>query len=151
MLAAYREHTRERNQLGIPPLALNAQQMAELVELLKAPPAGEEAYMADLLVNHVPPGVDDAAYVKAAFLADITKGAASSPVIDRKRATELLGTMMGGYNIVPLVTLLDDDELAPVAAKQLTTTLLMFDAFHDVVDHVGIDSFVLHQSVFHHV
>ena len=134
MLDAYREHTRERNQLGIPPLPLNAQQMAELVELLKAPPAGEEAYMTDLLVNHVPPGVDDAAYVKAAFLADITKGVASSPVIDRKRATELLGTMMGGYNIVPLVELLDDEELAPVAAKQLTTTLLMFDAFHDVAE-----------------
>ena len=100
MLEAYREHTRERGQQGIPPLALNAAQVAELVELVKNPPAGEEAYILDLLTNNVPPGVDDAAYVKAAFLADVAKGSASSPILDRKRATELLGTMVGGYNIV---------------------------------------------------
>ena len=85
-----------------------------------------------LLVDRVPPGVDDAAYVKAAFLADITKGEAECGLIDKTRATELLGTMLGGYNIMPLVELLDDSELAATAAEQLKGTLLMFDAFHDV-------------------
>ncbi len=134
MLDAYREHTKERGQLGIPPLPLNAEQVAALVELLKSPPAGEEAYMLSLLTNNVPPGVDDAAYVKAAFLADVARGSASSPLVDRKHATELLGTMMGGYNIEPLVALLDDAELAETAADQLAGTLLMFDAFHDVAE-----------------
>ena len=134
MLEAYREHTRERGQQGIPPLALNAAQVAELVELVKNPPAGEEAYILDLLTNNVPPGVDDAAYVKAAFLADVAKGSASSPILDRKRATELLGTMVGGYNIESLVALLDDTDLAETAATALRGTLLMFDAFHDVAE-----------------
>ena len=134
MIDAYREHTRERSQMGIPRLPLDARQVAELVELLKAPPKGEEAYLLDLLSEHVPPGVDEAAYVKAAFLADLTTGKASSPLIDRRRATELLGTMMGGYNVEPLVALLDDPELAEVAAAQLTGTLLMFDAFNDVAE-----------------
>ena len=134
MLEAYREHTRERGQQGIPPLALNATQVAELVELVKNPPAGEEAYILDLLTNNVPPGVDDAAYVKAAFLADVAKGSASSPILDRKRATELLGTMVGGYNIESLVALLDDTDLAETAATALRGTLLMFDAFHDVAE-----------------
>jgi aconitate hydratase 2 / 2-methylisocitrate dehydratase len=134
MLEAYRQHTRERGQDGIPPLALDAQQVADLVELAKNPPAGEDAYIVDLLTNNVPPGVDDAAYVKAAFLADVTQGKATSPVIDAKHATQLLGTMMGGYNIVPLVDLLDDEALAPTAAEALSTTLLMFDAFHDVAE-----------------
>ena len=134
MLEAYREHTRERGQQGIPPLALNAAQVAELVELVKNPPVGEEAYILDLLTNNVPPGVDDAAYVKAAFLADVAKGSASSPILDRKRATELLGTMVGGYNIESLVALLDDTDLAETAATALRGTLLMFDAFHDVAE-----------------
>ena len=134
MLEAYREHTRERGQQGIPPLALNAAQVAELVELVKNPPAGEEAYILDLLTNNVPPGVDDAAYVKAAFLADVAKGSASSSILDRKRATELLGTMVGGYNIESLVALLDDTDLAETAATALRGTLLMFDAFHDVAE-----------------
>ena len=134
MLEAYREHTRERGQQGIPPLALNAAQVAELVELVKNPPADEEAYILDLLTNNVPPGVDDAAYVKAAFLADVAKGNAASPILDRKRATELLGTMVGGYNIESLVALLDDAELAETAATALRGTLLMFDAFHDVAE-----------------
>ncbi|MEM7406114.1 MAG: bifunctional aconitate hydratase 2/2-methylisocitrate dehydratase [Pseudomonadota bacterium] len=134
MLDAYREHTQERGQLGIPPLPLNAEQVAALVELLKSPPAGEENYILDLLTNNVPPGVDDAAYVKAAFLADVARGSADCPLIDRAHATRLLGTMMGGYNIEPMVALLDDPELAAVAADQLSTTLLMFDAFHDVAD-----------------
>jgi aconitate hydratase 2/2-methylisocitrate dehydratase len=134
MLEAYRQHTRERAELGIPPLPLNAQQVAALVELLKSPPAGDEAYVLDLLVSNVPPGVDEAAYVKAAFLADLANGKATSPLITPARATELLGTMLGGYNVAPLVQLLDDATLAPVAAEQLSTTLLMFDAFHDVAE-----------------
>ncbi|NKC15286.1 MAG: bifunctional aconitate hydratase 2/2-methylisocitrate dehydratase [Gammaproteobacteria bacterium] len=134
MLDDYRAHTRERGELGIPPLPLNAQQMADLTEFIKSPPAGEEAYIVDLITNNVPPGVDDAAYVKAAFLVDLAKGAASSPLIDRKKAAELLGTMVGGYNIETLVGLLDDEELAPTAAAKLKTTLLMFDAFHDVAE-----------------
>jgi len=134
MIEAYREHTKERWAQGIPPLPLTAQQVTELVELLKAPPKGEEAYVLDLITNNVNPGVDDAAYVKAAFLADVATGKAASPLIDRKRAVELLGTMMGGYNIVPLVNLLDDAELGAVAADQLCGTLLMFDAFHDVAE-----------------
>ncbi len=134
MIEAYREHTKERWAQGIPPLPLTAQQVTELVELLKSPPKGEEAYVLDLITNNVNPGVDDAAYVKAAFLADVANGKASSPLIDPKRAVELLGTMMGGYNIVPLVKLLDDDALGAVAADQLCGTLLMFDAFHDVAE-----------------
>ena len=134
MLAEYREHVKERAAEGIPPLPLDAEQVAGLVELLKAPPGGEEAFILDLITERVPPGVDEAAYVKAAFLTDVAKGVASSPLIDRKHALELLGTMMGGYNISTLVEFLDDDELAPVAAEQLKGTLLVFDAFHDVAE-----------------
>jgi len=134
MLQEYREHTKERQAQGIPPKALNAEQVAGLVELLKSPPAGEEDYLLSLITEHVPPGVDEASYVKAAFLADIAKGKASSPLIDAVHATKLLGTMMGGYNVAPLVDLLDDDTLGPVAAEGLTGTLLMFDAFHDVAE-----------------
>ena len=134
MLEAYREHVAERANLGIPPLPLNAEQTAALVELLKAPPAGEEDTLLELLTERVPPGVDDAAYVKAAFLAALAKGETSSPLIDKRRATELLGTMLGGYNVAPLVDLLDDTELGETAAEQLKYTLLMFDAFHDVAE-----------------
>uniref|UniRef100_UPI00178593F3 bifunctional aconitate hydratase 2/2-methylisocitrate dehydratase n=1 Tax=Pseudomonas fluorescens TaxID=294 RepID=UPI00178593F3 len=111
-----------------------AEQTAGLVELLKNPPAGEEAVLVDLITHRVPPGVDEAAYVKAGFLSAVAKGEASSPLIDKKRAVELLGTMQGGYNIATLVELLDDAELAAVAAEQLKHTLLMFDAFHDVAE-----------------
>ncbi|CAD5110197.1 bifunctional aconitate hydratase 2/2-methylisocitrate dehydratase [Zestomonas carbonaria] len=134
MLEAYRKHVEERAAQGIPPQPLNAEQTAGLVELLKNPPAGEEAFLADLITNRVPPGVDEAAYVKAGFLSAIAKGEASSPLIDKKRAVELLGTMQGGYNIATLVELLDSAELAAVAAEQLKHTLLMFDAFHDVAE-----------------
>ncbi|OOG15176.1 bifunctional aconitate hydratase 2/2-methylisocitrate dehydratase [Pseudomonas sp. C9] len=134
MLEAYRKHIEERAALGIVPQPLNAEQTAGLVELLKNPPAGEEAFLVDLITNRVPPGVDEAAYVKAGFLSALAKGEAKSPLIDKKRAVELLGTMQGGYNIVTLVNLLDDAELAPVAAKELKHTLLMFDAFHDVAE-----------------
>ncbi|MFF7708942.1 bifunctional aconitate hydratase 2/2-methylisocitrate dehydratase [Pseudomonas sp. NPDC007930] len=134
MLEAYRKHVEERAAQGIVPQPLNAEQTAGLVELLKNPPAGEEAFLLDLITNRVPPGVDEAAYVKAGFLSALAKGEATSPLLDRKRATELLGTMQGGYNIATLVDLLDDAELAPVAAEQLKHTLLMFDAFHDVAE-----------------
>lgn len=132
MLEEYRQHVKERAELGIPPKPLDAKQVAGLVELIKNPPAGEEEFLLDLLENRVPAGVDDAAYVKAGFLAAIAKGEATSPIITPERATELLGTMLGGFNIVPLIDLLDDEKLAPIAAKALSHTLLIFDAFHDV-------------------
>ncbi|ODB89174.1 bifunctional aconitate hydratase 2/2-methylisocitrate dehydratase [Candidatus Thiodiazotropha endoloripes] len=132
MLEAYRQHAAERAEQGIPPLPLNAQQVADLVELLKSPPAGEEETLLDLLTNRVPPGVDDAAYVKAGFLAAVAQGEADSPLVDKAKAVELLGTMLGGYNIQPLIELMDDTELGELAAEQLKFTLLMFDAFHDV-------------------
>ncbi|MEW8147864.1 MAG: bifunctional aconitate hydratase 2/2-methylisocitrate dehydratase, partial [Candidatus Thiodiazotropha endolucinida] len=132
MLEAYRRHVEERAKQGIPPLPLNAQQVADLVELLKNPTAGDQETLLDLLTNRVPPGVDDAAYVKAGFLAAVAKGEAESPLVDREKAVELLGTMLGGYNIQPLIDLMDDSELGGLAAEQLKFTLLMFDAFHDV-------------------
>jgi len=134
VLEAYRKHIEERAAQGIVPQPLNAEQTAGLVELLKNPPAGEEAVLVDLITNRVPPGVDEAAYVKAGFLSALAKGEATSPLIDKKRAVELLGTMQGGYNIATMVELLDDAELAAVAAEQLKHTLLMFDAFHDVAE-----------------
>ena len=132
MLEAYREHVAEREALGIPPKPLNAEQTAALVDLLKNPPAGEENTLVDLLENRVPPGVDEAAYVKAAFLTAIVKGEAASPLIDNKKAVQLLGMMQGGYNIATLVDLLDNAELAELAGVELKHTLLMFDAFNDV-------------------
>ena len=132
MLESYRQHVAERAALGVAPKPLNAEQVAALVELLKNPPAGEEALVLDLLANRIPPGVDEAAYVKAGFLAAVAKGEAHSPIISAERAVELLGTMQGGYNIQPLIDLLDDAKLAPIAAKALSHTLLLFDSFHDV-------------------
>ncbi|MFO8045891.1 MAG: bifunctional aconitate hydratase 2/2-methylisocitrate dehydratase [Halomonas sp.] len=132
MLEAYRQHVEERAAEGVPPKPLNAEQVAALVELLKMPPAGEEEVILDLITNRVPPGVDEAAYVKAGFLTAIAKGEAESPLIDRIHAVKLLGTMQGGYNIVSLVELLDDADLAKEVGEQLKHTLLMFDAFHDV-------------------
>ncbi|TVP88315.1 MAG: bifunctional aconitate hydratase 2/2-methylisocitrate dehydratase [Pseudomonadaceae bacterium] len=134
MLEAYRKHVEERAAQGIVPQPLNAEQTAGLVDLLKNPPAGEEEFLLDLLTNRVPPGVDEAAYVKAGFLAAVAKGEVSTPLLTKLRAVELLGTMQGGYNIVTMVELLDNDELASAAAKELKHTLLMFDAFHDVAD-----------------
>jgi len=134
MLEAYREHVEARAAEGIPPKPLDAQQTAELIELLKNPPAGEEEILVELLTRQVPAGVDEAAYVKAGFLAAITRGEAKSPLIDRVRAVEILGTMLGGYNIEPLIACLDDDETAPAAVAALSHTLLVFDAFHDVVE-----------------
>jgi aconitate hydratase 2 / 2-methylisocitrate dehydratase len=128
----YDEHVAERAAMGVVPAPLDPEQMADLAEELLSPDAGEEEFLVKLLEDRVPPGVDDAAYVKAAFLAAIAKGEKTSPLVSPKRATELLGTMLGGYNISPLVDLLDDEELGPVAANQLRKVLLMFDAFYDV-------------------
>ncbi len=132
MLAEYRKAAAEREALGIPALPLTAQQTADLTELLKNPPAGEDKFLLDLLAYRIPPGVDDAAKVKASFLAAVAEGSVTSPLVSPEKATELLGTMLGGYNIHPLIELLDNAKLAPIAAKGLKHTLLMFDAFHDV-------------------
>ncbi|NBS11548.1 MAG: bifunctional aconitate hydratase 2/2-methylisocitrate dehydratase [Gammaproteobacteria bacterium] len=134
MLDAYRKHVEERAAEGVVPKPLSAEFVAGLVELLKNPPAGEDAVLLDLLANRVPAGVDEAAYVKAAFLTDVAKGQAASPLVSREEATRLLGTMLGGYNIPPLVELLSDAVVGHVAAEALKETLLMFDAFHDVHD-----------------
>jgi aconitate hydratase 2 / 2-methylisocitrate dehydratase len=132
MLEEYRIHVEERKIEGVPPLSLNSQQVTDLIELLKNPPAGEEDFLLDLITNRVPAGVDEAAAVKAEFLSDITRGNSVCPLIDRVKAVELLGTMLGGYNIKSILDALDDNELAPEAVKALSHTLLMFDAFYDV-------------------
>ncbi|MBK9573976.1 MAG: bifunctional aconitate hydratase 2/2-methylisocitrate dehydratase [Rhodoferax sp.] len=132
MLQAYRAHVAERAALGIPPLPLSAAQTVELIELLKAPPPGEETVLVELITHRVPAGVDDAAKVKASYLAAVAHGTEKCALISRARATELLGTMLGGYNISPMVDLLDDAAVAAEAAEGLKKTLLMFDQFHDV-------------------
>ena len=132
MLEEYRKQAAERAAESLVPKPLSAEQTAALVELIKNPPAGEEDFLLELLAHRVPAGVDEAAYVKAAFLAAIAKCEAKSEILSPERATELLGTMLGGYNVQPLIDLLDDAKLAPIAAKALTHTLLIFDAFHDV-------------------
>ncbi len=134
MLESYRQHVEERAAEGIPPKPLNPEWTAELVEALKSPEAGQEEFLLDLIRNRVPPGVDEAAYVKAGFLSAIVNGEASSPIISRLDAIALLGQMHGGYNVETLVSALDDAELAEAAALELKHTLLVFDAFHDVAD-----------------
>ncbi|MCL1076277.1 bifunctional aconitate hydratase 2/2-methylisocitrate dehydratase [Shewanella dokdonensis] len=134
MLEAYRKHVAERAAEGVVPKPLDAHQVAELVELVKNPPAGEEQFILDLLENRIPPGVDEAAYVKAGFLDAVANGSVTSPILSAEHAVELLGTMQGGYNIEPLVKFLDHPKLAPLATKALSHTLLMFDSFHDVVE-----------------
>ncbi len=134
MLEAYRAHVAERAALGIPPLPLSKQQTTELVALLKEPPAGEESALVELLSFRVPAGVDDAAKVKAEFLAKVAKGEESCARISREMATELLGTMLGGYNVKPLIDLLTDPTVGAVAARGLKRTLLVFDFFHDVAE-----------------
>ncbi len=134
MLQAYRTHAAERAALGIPPLPLSATQTAEMIELVKAPPAGEEAFLLDLLTHRVPPGVDDAAKVKASFLAAVAHGDLQVALVSKIKATELLGTMVGGYNVKPLIDLLDDAEVAATSAAALKKTLLMFDFFHDLAE-----------------
>jgi aconitate hydratase 2 / 2-methylisocitrate dehydratase len=132
MLEAYRKHVAERAAIGIPPQPLSAQQTADLIELLKAPPAGEGETLVELFTHRVPAGVDDAAKVKASYLAAVALGKEKCSLISRAKATELLGTMLGGYNISPLIELLDDKDVGSIAADGLKKTLLMFDAFHDV-------------------
>jgi len=134
VLAAYRAHVAERALENIPAKPLDPEWTAGLVELLKNPPAGEEEFLLDLIANRVPPGVDEAAYVKASFLSAIVNGESSSPLIDRSAAVTLLGNMHGGYNVATLVSLLDDAELSSQAAEELKSTLLVFDAFHDVAE-----------------
>ncbi len=134
LIEDYKKHTEERAKLNVPPLPLTAEQTAELVELLKESPVKEPEYLLDLLKNHVPAGVDDAAYVKAAFLNDIVQGKAKSDVISKLDAIKILGKMLGGYNVGPLVDALklDDEELAQAAANELKNTILVYDAFNDV-------------------
>ena len=132
MLQAYRTHVAERAAMGIPPQPLSVKQTAELIELLKKPPAGEEATLVELITHRVPAGVDAAAKVKASYLAAVAHGTEVCPLISRAHATTLLGTMLGGYNIGPMVALLDDSAVAAEAAAGLKKTLLMFDQFHDV-------------------
>jgi aconitate hydratase 2/2-methylisocitrate dehydratase len=134
MLQAYVEHVAERAALGIPPLPLSAKQTADVIEMIKSAPAKEEAFLLDLLTHRVPPGVDDAAKVKASFLAAVAHGDLAVPAVSKAKATELLGTMVGGYNVKPLIDLLDDVEVAQIAADGLKKTLLMFDYFHDVAE-----------------
>ncbi|WP_034411656.1 bifunctional aconitate hydratase 2/2-methylisocitrate dehydratase [Candidatus Photodesmus anomalopis] len=132
MLKTYRKHVESRAKQGIVPKPLDAKQVDALITLLKNPPHGEEEFILDLLENRVPPGVDEAAYVKAAFLSAIIKGEVSSPIISKSKAAKLLGTMQGGYNIQPLISLLEHNTLAPIAAKELSQTILIFDAFYDI-------------------
>ena len=132
MLTQYRQHVAERAAEGVVPKPLDATQVAALVELLKQPTAGDEAEILDLLANRIPAGVDEAAYVKASFLTAVAKGDEHSPLLSAEKATELLGTMLGGYNVAPLIELLDNANLAPIAANALSHILLIFDAFHDV-------------------
>jgi aconitate hydratase 2/2-methylisocitrate dehydratase len=132
MLELYRKHVEERAAEGVVPKPLDAEQMAALVELIKQPPKGEEEFILNLLANRVPAGVDEAAYIKAGFLSAIALGEVSSPILTAADATELLGTMLGGYNIAPLIDLLDNTTLAPIAVKGLSHTLLVFDSFHDI-------------------
>ncbi|MEC4896291.1 MAG: aconitate hydratase B, partial [Oscillatoria sp. PMC 1050.18] len=135
MLATYRQHTAEREAMGIPPLPLNAQQTSELCELLKNPPEGEAEYLLDLLRDRIPPGVDEAAYIKAGFLTAVAKGEIKCPLIVPQAAIFLLGTMIGGYNVQSLVTLLKakDSNIASAAATALSKITLVFDSFNDVL------------------
>jgi len=132
MLKTYRDHVAERAALGIPPLPLSPKQTGELIELLKNPPMGEEATLVDLITHRVPAGVDDAAKVKASYLAAVAHGTEKCALLSPEKATELLGTMLGGFNLTPLIDLLDNKACAPIAAEGLKKTLLMFDQFHDV-------------------
>ena len=134
MLDTYRKHVAERAAEGVPPKPLNAEQVTDLIKLLKNPPTGEEQELLNLLENRIPPGVDEAAYVKAGFLSAIVNNETKSPLIDSKKAVELLGMMLGGYNIETLVNLLDSTELSELAAEQLKKTLLVFESFHDVAE-----------------
>jgi len=141
VLEAYRKHVEERAAENLPPLALTAQQVADLVEVIKNPGSEDTQELMDLIVHRVPPGVDQAAYVKAAFLTSIAQGETACELISREYATELLGTMLGGYNVQPLIACLDDEVTAPAAVKALSRTLLIYDAFHDVTEKAKSNDF----------
>ncbi|MCW8956320.1 MAG: bifunctional aconitate hydratase 2/2-methylisocitrate dehydratase, partial [Gammaproteobacteria bacterium] len=141
MLDAYQKHVAERAAEGLPPLPLEAQQVADLIELIKSPAGADTEQLMSLLVHRVPPGVDQAAYVKAAFLTDVAKVNVSCDLISREYAVELLGTMLGGYNIQTLIECLDDEATAPAAVKALSHTLLIYDAFHDVAEKAKSSDF----------
>ncbi len=131
-LQNYQKHIDERAAQGVVPKPLDAEQTAQLIELLKNPPAEQADYLLELFKTRVPAGVDEAAYVKASFLAAIVNGTAHSPLISPESAVQILGTMQGGYNIEPLLQALDNEALAPYAVSALSSTLLMFDNFYDV-------------------
>lgn len=133
-LQSYQQHVDERAALGIVPKPLDAEQTAQLIELLKNPPADKADFLLNLFETRIPAGVDEAAYVKASFLAAVAKRDVQSPLISAQKAVQLLGTMQGGYNIEPLLHALDDETLAPIAVDALSATLLMFDNFHDVAE-----------------
>ncbi|HBH73424.1 MAG TPA: aconitate hydratase B, partial [Synechococcales bacterium UBA10510] len=136
LLPTYRTAAAERLALGIPPLPLSAPQAQALSELLQQPPAGEEAFLLELLSERIPPGVDEAAYVKAGWLSAIAQGTVSSPLVSPLEAVNLLATMIGGYNVSALIGLLahGDGAIASQAAAGLSRTLLVYDAFHDVIE-----------------
>ncbi|MGC9351782.1 MAG: bifunctional aconitate hydratase 2/2-methylisocitrate dehydratase, partial [Sulfurovum sp.] len=140
LIEEYKAHTAERAELGVPPLPLTAEQVAELVELLKAETIEEEEYLVDLLKNKVPAGVDDAAYVKAAFLNALVHEDAHSHAIDRIEAVKILGAMLGGYNVGPLIDGLRNNNvaIAQEAADQLKNTILIYGDFEivkELMDH----------------
>jgi aconitate hydratase 2 / 2-methylisocitrate dehydratase len=134
VIEAYLKHEAERKAQGIPPKPLDPEQTRELVKLLESPPKGQEAFLLGLLRDRVSPGVDAAAEVKAAFLADVASGKKKCALISRKEAVELLGTMMGGYNVPPLVAALKDPELAEASAKALALTTYVYAAFDEVLE-----------------
>jgi len=141
MLDDYKKHVDERKALGIPPLPLTPEQAGEVCRLLEKPPAGQEEFLLSLLTDRISPGVDPAAKIKAAWLTDVVRGKTSSPVVDKKEAVVLLGTMLGGYNIDPLITSLKDDELAAAAADALKKNILVYSAFDRVVSQTKTNSY----------
>jgi len=138
MIQEYLAHVKDRKTLGVPPLSLTSQQAEGLVELLQAPPEGHEDLLVDLLEDRIAPGVDPAAKVKAEFLNAIAKGETASPLVSAERAVELLGTMLGGYNVPYLINLLDHPVLGPAAAEALAACLFVFDAVEQV--HVAVET-----------
>ncbi|MBF0422920.1 MAG: bifunctional aconitate hydratase 2/2-methylisocitrate dehydratase [Magnetococcales bacterium] len=147
MLESYRNHVGERKKLGIPPLPLSMEQTEAVTRMLLSPPSGEALFLKELLVNQIPPGVDEASRVKAEFLTRLAKGEATCPVIDRQEAVHLLGTMIGGFNVQPLIDLLEDAELAPHAVAALSNTLMIYDAFDRVVQRAKSNRFA--ENVLH--
>jgi len=134
MIQAYRKHTNERQEKGLPPLPLTPTQTQQLCKLLEMPPAGEENYLLDLLVHHISPGVDPAAEIKAEWLNRIATGETTSPVVSPADAVGYLGTMLGGYNIEPLIALLSNDALGDLAATALKHTVLIYNAYDRIVE-----------------